>query len=170
MIIHEESDDDASYSDEKLVDEDKDDEENNCSTGDDNDMVPHDSSDNDNIADRLRLAQQSAGDPPHDTSLKANKLSLTVLRGMSNAVSIVKHEKHEKHVATQIIQFFKSEVFHLIKFVNSAEMFQKAIVKVIELEKVPPHNRLLFQLTYDSCFNQALNTKRSLYEQALLLS
>ena len=49
---------------------------------------------------------------------------------------------------------------------NSAEMFQKAFVKAIEFEKVLPHNHLLFQLTYESCFNKALNSKRSFCEQA----
>ena len=118
-----------------------------------------------------QCAQQGAGDPPHNTSLRANQPSSTrgvdsgstILRRMSNAVSIV---KREKHVATRIMQFVKSEVFRRIKFVNSAEMFQKAFVKVIEFEKVPPNNSLLFQLTYESCFNKALNTKRSSCEQA----
>ena len=110
-----------------------------------------------------QCAQQGAGDPPHNTSLRANQPSSTCGDGMSNAVSIV---KREKHVATSIMQFVKSEVFRRIKFVNSAEMFQKAFVKVIEFEKVPPNNSLLFQLTYESCFNKALNTKRSSCEQA----
>jgi hypothetical protein len=175
---------------------DDDDKENSSSSGDDNDMVPSDSSDEDNSSTkRMRRfqkdiektsaqvenrhreelnqhTQRGAEDPPHDTSLKANmpsstrgidRASTVVPRGMSNAVSIV---KREKHVATRIMQFVKSEVFRRIKFVNSAEMFQKAFVKVIEFEKVPPHNHLLFQLTYESCFNKALNTKRSSCEQA----
>jgi hypothetical protein len=117
-------------------------------------------------------AQQGAEDPPNDTSLNANKPSLTrgfdsgltVPRGMSNTVSVV---KREKYVATRIMQVVKSEVVCRIKFVISAEMFQTAFVKVTELEKVPPHNCLLIQLTlYESCFNKALNTKRSSCEQA----
>ena len=116
-------------------------------------------------------AQQGAEDPPNNTTPMANVSTatstryagLTVPRGMSNAESIV---KREKHVATRIIQFVKSEVFRRIKFVNSAEMFQKAFVKVLEFERVPPNNRVLFQLTYESCFNKALNTKRSSCEQS----
>ena len=46
----------------------------------------------------------------------------------SNAESIM---KREKHVATRIIQFVKSELFRRIKFDKSAEMFQKAFVKVL---------------------------------------
>jgi hypothetical protein len=38
--------------------------------------------------------------------------------------------KREKHVATRIIQFVKSDLFCQIKFVISAEMFQKAFEKV----------------------------------------
>ena len=116
-------------------------------------------------------AQQGAEDPPNNTTPMANVSTatstryagLTVPRGMSNAESIV---KREKHVATRINQFVKSEVFRRIKFVNSAEMFQKAFVKVLEFERVPPNNRVLFQLTYESCFNKALNTKRSSCEQS----
>jgi hypothetical protein len=133
-----------------------------------------------------RRAQQGANDPPNDTTTTANiptatrgrDTGLTVPRGtatrgrdtglivpraMSNAESIM---KREKHVATRIIQFVKSEVFRRIKFVNSAEMFQKAFVKVLQFERVPPNNRVLFQLTYESCFNKALNTKRSSCEQS----
>jgi hypothetical protein len=192
--------DDSSYSDEEVDDgkdksgDDEDDEEKSSSSDEDSDVVPHDSSDENSSADRMRRfqryiertkadveerrrdelnqrAQQGAEDPPNNTSLKANTPSSTrgfdsgstAPRGMSNTVLIV---KQEKYVATQIMQFVKSKVFCRIKFVNSAEMFQKAFVKVIEFEKVPPHNRLLFQLTYESCFNKALNSKRSLYEQA----
>jgi hypothetical protein len=88
-------------------------------------------------ADRCRKesnlrAQQGAEDPPSNTTPMAKVSTatstryagLTVPRGMSNAESIV---KREKHVATRIIQFVKSEVFRRIKFVNSAEMFQKAL-------------------------------------------
>jgi hypothetical protein len=96
------------------------------------------------------------------TATSTRDAGLTFPRGMSNAESIV---KREKHVATRIIQLVKSEVFRCIKFVNSAEMFQKAFVKVLEFERVPPNNRVLFQLTYKSCFNKALNTKRSSCEQ-----
>jgi hypothetical protein len=182
------SDEEIDEEKEKLGD-DEDDEEKSSSSEDDNDVVPHDSSDKNSSTDRMgrfqrdiertkadvegrrreelnQCAQQGAEDPPNDTSLKANTPSSTrgfdsgstVPRGMSNTVSIV---KREKHVATRIMQFVKSEVFRRIKFVSSAEMFQKAFVKVIEFEKVPPHNRLLFQLTNESCFNKALNTKRS---------
>ena len=83
------------------LDDDKDDGENSSgSSGDDNDMVPHDSSDEDNSsaerlqhfqrgiaetiveAERFRnelnaRTQQGAEDPPHDTSLKANMPSST---------------------------------------------------------------------------------------------
>jgi hypothetical protein len=187
------SDEEVDEEKDKLGD-DEDDEEKSSSSEDDNDAVPHDSSDENSSTDRMlrfqrdiertnedvdrrrceelnQRAQQGAEDPPNDTSLKANTPSSTrgfdsgstVPRGMSNTVSIV---KREKHVATRIMQFVKSEVFRRIKFVNSAEMFQKAFVKVIEFEKVPPHNCLLFQLTYKSCFNKALNTKRSSCEQA----
>ncbi len=57
-------------------------------------------------------------------------------------------------------------MFCKIKFVNSADIFKKAFLKVIKFEKVPPRNALIFQLTYESRFNKALNTKRSLCEQA----
>jgi hypothetical protein len=118
-----------------------------------------------------RRAQQGAEDPPNDTTPAANiptatrgrDAGLTVPRGMSNAESIT---KREKHVATRIIQFVKSELFRRIKFVNSAEMFQNAFVKVLQFERVPPNNHVLFQLTYESCFNKALNTKRSSCEQS----
>jgi hypothetical protein len=36
---------------------------------------------------------------------------------------------------------------------------------VIKFEKLPPQNALIFQLTYKSRFNKALNTKRSSCEQ-----
>jgi hypothetical protein len=42
--------------------------------------------------------------------------------------------KGEKHVATRIIQFAKSELFCRIKYVNSAEMFQKAFAKVLQFK------------------------------------
>jgi hypothetical protein len=64
----------------------------------------------------------------------------------------------------------KSEVFHCIEFVNSAEIFQKAFVKVIEFEKVLlPCYHLLFQLTYESCFNKLLSTKWSSCKQVGLM-
>ncbi len=54
---------------------------------------------------------------------------------------------------TRIIQFVKSELFRRIKFVNSAEIFHKAFVKVLQFESVLPNNHVLFQVTYESCFN-----------------
>ena len=45
-------------------------------------------------------------------------------------------------------------------------MFKKAFLKVIKFEKAPPQNALIFQLTHESRFNKALNTKRTLCEQA----
>jgi hypothetical protein len=43
-------------------------------------------------------------------------------------------------------------------------MFRRAFRKVLEIEK--PKNHFLFQLTYEKCFNTALNQKRSTCEQA----
>ncbi len=71
---------------------------------------------------------------------------------MSNAESIL---KREKHAATRIIQFVKSELFRRIKFVKSSEMFQKAFVKVLQFERIPPNKHVLFQVMYESCFNKA---------------
>ena len=113
-------------------------------------------------------AQQGAECPPTDTAPAASVSSafcgrdagLTVPCGTSNAESIM---KREKHVASRIIQFVKSELFCRIKFVNSTEMFQKAFVEVLQFKRVPPNNHV--QLTYESCFNKALNTKRSSCEQ-----
>jgi NaMN:DMB phosphoribosyltransferase len=79
--------------------------------------------------------QQGAECPPTNTTSAANiptafrgrDAGLTVPRGMWNTESIM---KREKHVATRIIQFVKSDLFCQIKFVISAEMFQKAFEKV----------------------------------------
>ena len=54
--------------------------------------------------------------------------------------------KREKHVATRIIQFVKSELFRRIKFDKSAEMFQKAFVKVLQFEKVLPNNPCAYSI------------------------
>ena len=43
-------------------------------------------------------------------------------------------------------------------------MFQRAFRKVLEIEK--PKHHFLFQLTYEKCFNTALNQKRSTCEEA----
>jgi hypothetical protein len=174
------SDEEVDKEKDKLGDE-EDDKEKSSSSEDDNDVVPHDSSDKNSSTDRMRRfqrdiertkadmegrrreelnqrAQQGAEDPPDNTSLQATTPSLTrgfdsgstVPCGISNTASIV---KREKHVATRIMQFVKSEVFRRINFVNSPEMFQMACVKVIDFEKVSPHNCLLFQLMYESCSN-----------------
>ena len=45
-------------------------------------------------------------------------------------------------------------------------MFQKAFRFVIDFENVPSHMHLRFQMLYESAFNDSLNTKRSLCEQA----
>jgi hypothetical protein len=134
--------------------DDEDDEEKSSSSEDDNDVVPYDLSDKNSSTDRMRhfqrdiemtkadvegqrreelnqRAQQGAEDPPNDTNLKANALSLTrgfdcsstVPRAMSNKVSIAKRGQHVNYA------IFKSEVFRRIKVVNKAEMFQKAFVK-----------------------------------------
>ena len=76
-----------------------------------------------------RRAQQGAKDPPNNTTPTANIPTAThgsdTGLTTSNAESMM---KQEKHVATQIIHFVKSEVFYQIKFDDGAEMFQKAFV------------------------------------------
>jgi hypothetical protein len=74
-------------------------------------------------------------------------------------------QKQQKHVADQIAHFVKLDVFRRIKFMNSNAMFRKAFRLVIDFENVPPHMHLRFQMLYESAFNDALNTKRSLCEQ-----
>ena len=66
----------------------------------------------------------------------------------------------------RIVLFVKTELFRKIKFVTSANMFQRAFRKVIEFENVRPQHQVLFQLTYEKSFNMALNQKRSTCEQA----
>jgi hypothetical protein len=86
-----------------------------------------------------------------------------MVRGLSKAESL---QKQEKHVANRVIQFVKSDIFRRIKFINNDAMFQKAFLLVMNHEKVEPHKRVSFQMLYESCFNHALNTKRSSCEQA----
>ena len=86
-----------------------------------------------------------------------------LVRGMSKTESV---KKRQKHVATRITQFVKTEVFRRIKFINGDAMFQKAFQLVIDFENVPRHQHLRFQMLYESAFNDALNTKRSSCEQA----
>jgi hypothetical protein len=53
-------------------------------------------------------------------------------------------------------------------FINNNAMFQKGFLLVMNHEKVEPHKRVSYLLLmYESCFNHALNTKRSLCEQAV---
>ena len=116
-----------------------------------------------------RSAQQGSVDPPNNANPNA-MLSLRqvidvgiMVRGLSKAESL---QKQEKHVANRVIQFVKSDIFRRIKFINNDAMFQKAFLLVMNHEKVEPHKRVSFQMLYESCFNHALNTKRSSCEQA----
>jgi hypothetical protein len=111
-------------------------------------------------------AQQGAECPPNNTTPAGNiqtafrgrDAGLAVPLGMLNAESIM---KREKHVTGRMIQFVKSELFRRIKFVDSAKMFQKAFVKVVQFEWEPPNNHVLFQFMYESSLNKTLDTKRS---------
>jgi hypothetical protein len=120
--------------------------------------------------EELRLrAQKGAEDPPNRATPTASThaglaASLRVPCGLSSEESNVPRE--ETHVKRRIVIFVKTQLFRNIKFVNSASMFQKAFRKVIEFEKVQPRKQYLFQLTYEKCFNKALNQKRSSCEQA----
>ena len=63
--------------------------------------------------------------------------------------------------------FVKSDIFRRMLFINNNAMFQKGFLLVMNHEKVEPHKRVSYLLLmYESCFNHALNTKRSLCEQA----
>jgi hypothetical protein len=75
-------------------------------------------------------------------------------------------QKQQKHVAHQIAHFVKLDVVRRIKFINSDATFRKAFQLVIDFDNVPPHMHLRFKMLYESDFNDALNTKRSLCEQA----
>ena len=115
-----------------------------------------------------RGAQQGAADPPNNTNPNAMSstqmidVGITVC-GLSKAESM---QKQEKHIANRVIQFVKSDIFRRIKFINNNSMFQKAFQLVMNHEKVEPYKRVSFQMLYESCFNHALNTKRSSCEQA----
>ena len=85
------------------------------------------------------------------------------VRGLSRSQSL---KNQQKHVAERVRAYVKSVIFRKIKFVNSDAMFQKAIKLVMDHEDVPEHQRVRFQMLYDSVFNEALNTKRSSCEQS----
>ena len=117
-----------------------------------------------------RSAQKGAAHPPNNANPNAMLSSARqiidvgiTVRGLSKAESL---QKQEKHVANRVIQFVKSDLFRRIKFINNDAMFQKAFLLVMNNEKVEPHKRVSFQMLYESCFNHALNTKRSSCEQA----
>ena len=85
-------------------------------------------------------------------------------RGLSNTQAVLKAESHVKQ---RIIPYIKSVIFRKIKFITSEKMFSKAFRYVLKLEKITDPNKCFrFQTTYESCFNRALNTKRSSCEQA----
>ena len=50
------------------------------------------------------------------------------------------------------------------KFITSPQAFTMPFQKVLLMER--PKNPYVFQLTYEKCFNTALNQKRSTCEQA----
>ena len=115
-----------------------------------------------------RSTQQGAVDPPNNSNPNVMLPSRQIIdvgisvRGLSKAESI---QKQEKHVADRVTQFVKSDVFRRIKFINNDAMFQRAFQLVMNHEKVEPNKRVSFQMLYESCFNHALNTKRSSCEQ-----
>jgi hypothetical protein len=115
-----------------------------------------------------RSTQQGAANPPNNANPNVMLPSRQIIdvgisvRGLSKAESI---QKQEKHVADRVTQFVKSDVFRRIKFINNDAMFQRAFQLVMNHEKVEPNKRVSFQMLYESCFNHALNTKRSSCEQ-----
>ena len=76
-------------------------------------------------------------------------------------------EKRQSHVANRVRHYVKSVIFRRIKFVNSNQMSHRALQLVMDHENVPARNREKFYMLYDSMYNEALNTKRSLYEQTV---
>ena len=70
----------------------------------------------------------------------------------------------DKGVRQRIMIFVKNNLFRKIKFITSQAAFARAFKKVLVVER--PDNPLVFQLTYEKCFIQALNQKRSTCEQA----
>ena len=85
------------------------------------------------------------------------------IRGMSRSESL---KNRQKFVTQRVTTFVKSELFRKIKFINSDASFQKAFKLVMDHEDVSPRHRVNFQMTYETVFNEALNSKRSSCEQA----
>ena len=119
------------------------------------------------------VAQQGVATPPVATNPNASPNALShneeseddfQPRGLSNTQAVLKAESHVKQ---RIIPYIKSVIFRKIKFITSPKMFSQAFRYVLKLEKITDPNKCFrFQTTYESCFNHALNTKRSSCEQA----
>jgi hypothetical protein len=85
------------------------------------------------------------------------------IRGMSRLESL---KNRQKFVTQRVTTCVKSELFRKIKFMNSNASFQKAFKLVMDHEDVSPWHRVDFQMTYETVFNEALNSKRSSCHQA----
>ena len=70
----------------------------------------------------------------------------------------------EKNVKQRIMLYVKNNMFRTKKFITSPKHFTMAFQRVLLMER--PKNPYVFQLTYEKCFNTALNQKRSTCEQA----
>ncbi|KAI2492752.1 hypothetical protein MHU86_21795 [Fragilaria crotonensis] len=99
---------------------------------------------------------------PADSSL-LNIDGLLHIRGMSRSESL---KCRQKFVTQRVNTFVKATLFRKIKFINTDNSFQRAMKLVMDHEDVPPQHRLNFQRTYESVFNEALNSKRSACEQS----
>jgi hypothetical protein len=75
-------------------------------------------------------------------------------------------QNREAHVTSRVRAYVNSQLFRVMKFVNSNLMIQRAMSLVMDFENVPRGHCLNFHLLYESVFNEALNSKRSSFKQA----